>query len=92
MFEGLKSKRLAREAAPGWADEAIALFGYNAEEVIAQQVAAHRYPERYSFQFCLKEIRKRQKLSSASSRSLVGRTFGVVRRRIASSRAQSVET
>ena len=92
MFDGLKFKRLAREAAPAWADEAIELFGYNAEDVIAQQVELHRYPERYSFQFCLKEIRKRRKLSAPSSPSRAGRIGAALRRRITWSQAEPIET
>ncbi|MFT4026805.1 MAG: hypothetical protein QM676_08405 [Novosphingobium sp.] len=71
---------MAREAAPGWADEAIELFGYNAEDVIAQQVAAHAYPERYSFEFCLKEIRKRRKHSALASPSVLQRLLAAARK------------
>lgn len=91
MFDRLKFKRIAREAAPGWADEAIELFGYNAEDVIAQQLAAHRYPERYSFEFCLKEIRKRRKAATAASRPSLRRLMGWIGARLASPRSGVAE-
>lgn len=73
MFEALRLKKIAREAAPGWADEAIDLFGYNAESVIAEQIPHYRYPERYAFEFCLREIARRRAQTSASSPSLADR-------------------
>jgi hypothetical protein len=91
MFDGLRIRRMAREAAPGWADEAIELFGYNAEDVIAQQASAHPYPERYSFEFCLKEIRKRRKLSAQPSSSTLQRLLTAVRKPISRFRAQPAE-
>lgn len=91
MFDSLKFKRLAREAAPGWADEAIELFGYNAEDVISQQLAVHRYPERYSFEVCLKEIRKRRKMTAPRSPSALHRLLGALRLRLAAHRSAPLE-
>jgi len=91
MFDRLKFKRIAREAAPGWADEAIALFGYNAEDVISQQLAAHAYPERYSFEFCLKEIRKRRKEAASDSRPSLRRLIDSLRVRLAAPRSGTAE-
>ena len=72
MFERMKFRRLARAAAPGWADEAIALFGHNAEVVIGEQLKAHSYPARYSFQYCLSEIQKKRRRTGLTA-SLVER-------------------
>ena len=91
MFDGLKFKRIARDAAPGWADEAIELFGYTAEDVIAQQLAHHRYPERYSFEFCLKEIRKRRKAGAPPSRWSLRGFIAAVRTRSATEHAAPAE-
>lgn len=91
MFDSLKFKRLAREAAPGWADEAIELFGYNAEDVMCQQLAVHRYPERYSFEVCLKEIRRRRKLTAPRSPSAFHRLLGALRLRLAALRSAPLE-
>lgn len=65
MFERMNFKRLAREAAIEWADEAIALFGHNAEAVIGEQLKVHPYPARYSFEYCLAEIRKKRRQSDS---------------------------
>lgn len=91
MFDQLKFKRIAREAAPGWADEAIELFGYNAEDVIREHLAVHPYPERYSFEFCLKEIRKRRKAATTNSRPSLRRLCAALRARLAGRRSVPVE-
>lgn len=91
MFDGLKIKRLAREAAPGWAEEAIALFGYNAEDVIAQQRELHSYPERYSFEFCLSEIAKQRKAAQPAPPSLLDRLLRPMRMAMSASDAGTLE-
>ena len=77
MFERVKFKRLAREAAVEWADEAIALFGHNAEAVMGEQLKAHSYPARYSFEYCLAEIRKKRRQADSRSASFISGIFPV---------------
>lgn len=81
MVANLRFKRFARQAASGWAKEAIEMFGHNAERVIAEQLAVHRYPERYSFEFCLKEIKRCRRSEACPSPSLLSRTLAAFRDR-----------
>ncbi len=79
MFETLKFRRRARDGASGWADEAVELWGYNAATVMREQVRAHDYPARYSFEYCLAEIEKRDRQRGLIPPSLIERAVALTR-------------
>ena len=80
MFGANKSKQIARDGASEWADEALEMFGFNAEAEIRQQMDIHPYPARYAFEYCLAEIEKRRRAQGMAPPSLADRLTGLARK------------
>ena len=91
MFGARKSKQIAREGASEWADEALEMFGYNAEAEIRQQMEVHPYPARYAFEYCLAEIEKRRRSQGIATPSLADRLTGFARKFLPAPRTGKAE-